>query len=170
MKIKGFPIHLAIYFPSSGHTVRSVIPSSVVAFGVSGRPRLWVRPGTLFGPSFILPSSRSACRVVPACGFVRAHSSVRRSFFGRRVRCVGSSPLAGSSGHTVRSVIPSSVLAVGSSGLRQRSLSLSLSIYIYIDQRFLSLHVFVQVRGLEHQHSNLYTTFAQLHLRSHLVF
>ena len=35
--------------------------------------------------------------------------------------------------------------------------------YIYIDQRCLSLHVPVQVRGLEHQHSNLYTTFAQLH-------
>ena len=136
MKIKGFPIHLAIYFPSSGHTVRSVIPSSVVAFGVSGRPRLWVRPGTLFGPSFILPSSRSACRVVPACGFVRAHSSVRRSFFGRRVRCVGSSPLAGSSGHTVRSVIPSSVVAVG---CRAYVKDLSLSLYIYIYRPALSL-------------------------------
>ena len=98
---------------SSGHTVRSVIHSPVVAFGVSGRPCLRVRPGIHFGPSFLLRSSRSVCRVVPACGFVRARCSVRHSFFGRRVRCVGSPPLAGSSGHTVGSVIPSSVVAVG---------------------------------------------------------
>ena len=48
--------------------------------------------------------------------FVRAHSSVRHSFFGRCVRCVGSSPLVGSSGHTVRSVIHSPVVAFGVSG------------------------------------------------------